>query len=397
MRVLIIFSNPPGQTPLRLDREDKLLASLARRHEQGVTVERLHASEVDDIHHLILGNHYDVIHFSGHGSPSGIFLDRSNLQPGAELITAPRLRSLLALANMPPLVVVFLCCYSDEAITTLADVAPFVITAVGLVDDEACLHFTAGLYERLFVGSGVASAFDHAIHLLRSKALPLQSFRLNRRCLIEQGGSKFIESRPDSRQDSILINLDAVAERLNTCGMSEEELCHLLARKIKIHYWIFAVPRERCIIPIWRMLFGEFTWQDAKVVVYCKRIMKLRADIPLDHWQVWHRLLISYNDLASSEYRGLPSPADPKFQAVLARVVQLFQHHVDRYLKPSISMIEKLGYAHVLPHVQFVLSHCESAEDQLAMGRNAQAIKSMEEALTNYHEVVDSLRPPEDA
>ena len=70
MKVLVIFSDPPSESRprLRLDREDKGFLALSKRFSQSVSIERLHASAIDDIHDVICDNTFDVIQFSGHGS-----------------------------------------------------------------------------------------------------------------------------------------------------------------------------------------------------------------------------------------------------------------------------------------------------------------------------------------
>jgi hypothetical protein len=394
MKALFIFSNPPDQTPLRLDREDKIVASLAKQHADKSTIERLHASEVEDVLKLILSGEYEVLHFSGHGSPEGIYLDRADLAPTGEMVSAARLQSMIALAASPPKLVVILCCFSEASIDILATVAPFVITAVGAVRDEACLHFCNGLYERLFDGWGIKLAFEQACQRVQAKGMRSDCFRLHRPKVFEQKGSKFIECTPDPKRAGILVNLNAVADKLDSFGMPEEELFHLLARKLKIHYWIFSIPRERCVIPIDKLLFGEFTWQDAEVGVQCTRLMKLRADTPIEHMQIWHRLLISYNDLASSEYRSVPNPAAPGNARILVQAVRDFQHNVEKYLLPARDTLTRQGFTHLLPYLEFVATHCDAAADHLTLERFPQTIKSLEEALTNFHELVDGLCPP---
>jgi len=265
---------------------------------------------------------------------------------------------------------------------------------VGPVDDQVCLNFSQNFYDRLLGGSGIQSAFNDTIALLNARKFKTRAFRLDRRSLITRKEGRFLECVPDPKRDSILINLDDVADDLTRFGMPEEELCHLIAKKLKIHCWIFDVPREGCIIPIGQFLYGEFEWCDAKDVVYCRRLMKLRSDIPLNHWRTWHRLLLSYNDLASSSYRLLDEPASPQNREALERALELFQHNVERYLKPARAQIAELGFDSILPQVEFVISHCEMAADHLGLDRNRQVVKSLEEALTNYHEIIDGLRPP---
>ncbi len=295
MRVLVIYSNPPGLARLRLDKEDRAITGIARQYSGKVAIERQHASEVDDIHALLSKGEYDIIQFSGHGSEAGIYLDKSdfNDQDG-ELVGPNRLLSLLELSRKTPLCVILLCCYSDSSLQLLADAAPFVITCKCEVSDSACVGFISSFYDRLFSGESVQHSYEHALNILRIKNHPTEGFNLSRRCLIRRAGGLFVESKPDSNRDSILVSLDAVSSRLGSFGMSEEELCHMLARKLRVHSWIFDGASDRAVIPIGRLLFGEFTWQNAKDVVYCSRLMKLRSDIPRRHWELWSRILTSY-------------------------------------------------------------------------------------------------------
>ncbi len=395
MRVLVIFSNPAEGQRVRLDLEDKVFVELGREFGERVSIERQHASDIDDVHMLLSSNHYDIIQFSGHGSPAGIYLDRSD-QSSGDLVNAGRMASLLDLAEPPPRLVLFLCCYSDSASDILAASAPFVVTSKAEVLNSECLVFVRGFYESLFNGTSIQSAFNHALYLLHAKGHSSESFRLNRRCLIRSAGGLYVESKPLPHRDTILINLDAVRDGLGSFGLSEEELCHLLARKITIHHRIFDQPRESATIPIGRLLFGEFEWSNARDVVHCRRLMRLRADTPLAHWEAWARVLISYNDLASCAYRGAREPADPGGAQVLARAVSLFAGHVSRYLLPMKSQISALGFESLLPHVSFAAIHVDDAKAKLEEGRYVEVVESLELALTNYHEVATGLQPPEE-
>lgn len=396
MKVLVLFSDPPDASGarLRLDREDKLISQLAKRY--SVAIDRLHASQIDDIQTVIASDNFNIIQFSGHGSSEGIYLDKADFGPSGDLVTPDQLESLLSIAETPPRLVVFLSCFSNDAVVTLSRVAPFVISAVGPVRDDVCLEFIRCFYERHFSGHAISRAFDDAIRLLASKSLPTESFRFDRRFLIQKGHSRHIECKPRGRENSIILNLDAVTNVLSKFGMQEEEICFLLARKLAIHYWIFSVPRDGCIIPIGRLLFGEFSWKNADDVVYCDRIMKLRPDVLAEHWRVWSKLLISYNDLASNEYRLSNNPADPSQRNKLRQAITLFEHHINRYLVPARPEIERLGFSSSLVNFEFVVSHCEAARDQFELERFSQVVQALEEALTNYHEIVDAIHPPEE-
>jgi len=145
------------------------------------------------------------------------------------------------------------------------------------------------------------------------------------------------------------------------------------------------------------MLFGEFSWENARDIVYCKAIRKLRADAPRDHWKLWSSLLASYNDLAACEHRrpGI-YPADPSNKNLLTTAVQLFQHNITKYLKPAESAFPSFKCAHLSVNAVMVMNHTERAADQLATGHLEKAVQELEVALTNYHEVVTGLQPPEE-
>jgi len=395
LRVLAVFSNPPSLPHLRLDREDKLFANLAKRFASTVTIERSHASEIEDIHKLLWEKPFDIVHFSGHGDAGGLYLDRSDLANDGELVSPDRLLHLMAIAEKPPKLTVFLACYAAEALPTLSQVSPFVLSAIGAINDSLCIEFARHFYERHFAGIGVPSAWEQARNALRSQGFTDLPFRLDRRQLINKGSSKFIECRPSARHNGILVNLDAVVWQLDSLGMPQDELLYLLDKKLIIHYWIFSVPRERCIIPIGRMLFGEFTWRNADDVITCTRLLRLDPTSPREQWEIWHRLLVSYNDLASSAYRTLDQPASAANCAVLARAVAEFRRHVDRYVVPAMKTIEQLNFASLVLNLQFMRTHCEAAEDQLQQEDYARVVQSLEQALTNYHETIEGLTPPE--
>lgn len=393
LNVLVIFANPPERPTLGLEREAKAILNRARQLDH-VSVEPLHAAEIDDITDLIVDGHFDVIQFSGHGDPGGIVLDKSDLQDQGDLVSPERLRELLSLPHKQPDVILLLACFSNEALEELSDVAPFVITALGRVSDEACAAFVGSFYERLFSGSGIQSAFDQTIQLLRVNKLPSQQFRLDRRALIREGGSVFAHITPDPPRDAILINLDEVMPSVSKLGLTESRLCHLLNRKLIFHEWIFGVPRERCVIPIGNMLCGVFSWENAKDVVYCHELLKLSTDIPVEHWKLWTEMLWSYNDLASSRYRTLRTPASPRSRGHLQRAVSILRHNIDKYLKTSYTQLEELGFKSLLPYAVNVETYCQLAEDQIPLERYQKIVQALELALTNFHELVEGLQPP---
>lgn len=399
LRVLVIFSDPPSadRKRLRLDIEDRTITDIAKRFSASVALEKQQASRIDDIHALLIDTSYDVIQFSGHGDSRGLYLEKSDLESDGDLVSVKRLQSLMSIPENPPRLVVFLSCYSNDHLIQLSHTAPFVISAVGNVSDACCVEFVGAFYERLFTGFSIKNSFQHSLHVMKAKGIPCESFRLDRRVLLHKNDRQLVETFPDPHRDSIWVDLSQVSHLLDRMGYPEEEILHLISKKLSIHRWIFEVPRERCIVPIGRLLFGEFAWEDPHDLVRCTRIMKLKADVSAKHWEVWHKLLVAYNDLASSEYRAAPNPAGEESRTTLQRAVNLFAHYNQRYILPAREDVAALGFTDCLPYIEFVITHCEQAQDQFAMERYPQVVKALEEALTNFHELVDGLLPPEAA
>jgi hypothetical protein len=125
-------------------------------------------------------------------------------------------------------------------------------------------------------------------------------------------------------------------------------------------------------------------------------LMKLRADSPPLAWQVWSRLLATYNDLAACRYRSVQRPSDPSASFILQEAVSLFQHHVLKYLEPARPALTLLQHEELLPHLEMAITQVETAADQLALGRYREVVLSLELALTNYHTLASGLQPPEE-
>jgi hypothetical protein len=394
LKVLIIFSDPSDQTRLRFDKEDKIISNLSKRFGDRVSIERHHASEITDIHALITFGSFDVMQFSGHSDCRGVYVEKSSSYSDSELVVADQLLRLIDLAERPPRLAIFLSCYSEESMKLLSQAAPFVITADAQVGDAECTEFICGFYEWLFSGFSITLSFDHAIQLLQAKGLKSDNLKLSRRGLVTKGNTIYVRCSPQNHRDSILVNLDGVSHKLDYMGMEKEDLLHLIARKLAVHYWIFDGARDDAIIPIGNLLFGSFSWKNSSDIVYCTDLMRLAPSVSETHWKLWAALLISYNDLASSKYRSLQYPADPHNSKELQDAVSIFEYHIEKYLLRNVDTLKNIGFDNVLPQIAFVEAECTQAIDQMALKRYSRVVTALESALTHYHEVVTATMPP---
>ncbi len=153
MNVLVIYSNPPGTERIRLDKEDKVFFKLGRAF-PNVCIDRLHASEVDDIHEVISAKEYDVVQFSGHGSREGMFLCKDDISE-AELVSPSRLSLLLQLTEKDPTLVILLSCYSYSLLVDFSLLAPFVVTSRESISDDCCILFVQGFFESFSMSAKV--------------------------------------------------------------------------------------------------------------------------------------------------------------------------------------------------------------------------------------------------
>ena len=309
MRVLLVYASPGGMSRLRTDQEDRAVSKLKHRLERSSDFVSLHAAQVDDIRDELLKRHFDVIHVSAHGYPGIVCLYGNG--DGPSLISANRLKALFKVGHSPILLIV-LACYSDQAIEELSSIAPFVITTSGEVSDKSCVAFSEYLYESLLSERSVSRSFSNAINAMKANGIPSHWFVMTRTAFLDREGGPFLECTPDAKQDSIIVSLASVENQLGNFGMEKEVLLHLLERKLKIHHWIFSVPRDRCTIPIGPLLFGVFSWQDATKIVHCERIFRISSFATREQISIWHQILVYYNDLASAEYRTLDNPTSIK-------------------------------------------------------------------------------------
>jgi hypothetical protein len=106
-----------------------------------------------------------------------------------------------------------------------------------------------------------------------------------------------------------------------------------------------------------------------------------------------------YNDLASCEYRTIDNPADLSNRSMLENAISLFKLNTNKYIKPlrdETIVIDGVNLDNIFPHVEFVITSVDRATDQLELSRYPQVITELEIALSNLHEIIDYLQPPEE-
>jgi|GEM_PF-1207463 len=170
--ILFLAANPIDTDRLRLDREVKLIKERLDEADQGrrYRVEMEWAILATDLSKYLLKYKPSIVHFSGHGSPTGdIVLEGAHGR--AEAVPAQALVDLFDTLKGTDLVVLN-ACYSVEQADGLAKVVPHVIGMAREIGDESALRFAAGFYRGLAFAQDYATAFRLGCNEIDLASLP---------------------------------------------------------------------------------------------------------------------------------------------------------------------------------------------------------------------------------
>lgn len=161
MTVLFWAANPTDTSQLRLGEEVRTIDERLVASGQGdqFDLRQQWAVRYTDLSDGLLRHDPHVLHFSGHGSPSGTIM-LEDTDGTAREISVDALADLAGLAGDRLRCVILNACYSERqarAIATHVDCVVGTSTAIG---DAAAISFAAGFYRALGYGRSVQNAFD---------------------------------------------------------------------------------------------------------------------------------------------------------------------------------------------------------------------------------------------
>ncbi|CAN5732590.1 hypothetical protein BH10CHL1_BH10CHL1_06460 [soil metagenome] len=395
LRILILFSNPPDSTRLRLDKEDREIDMLVQQlGNKNVEVIRRHAASPSDFIELIGKGDFEIIHFSGHGNPDGIQLENPETGRGL-FIKLHLLSNILSMqANSNLRVLMFMSCFSSAAVAKLAGYAPYLIAMEGSPADEETTVFVKHFYASYLQDHSVQRAFDTAqLHLsTRSRADAVKPV-LIQRSRHNTEGKLIVEFKMIQYPDIMSIDLSSIEASLESLGLPKEEVLDMLARKIKIHAWIFAAPRDNAILSIGTTLIGDFSWNASANYIKCNRLYRIQDDIDPTHWQIWTRILLLYNDLCSEEYRLPHRSADPIVRKNLISKGLEHINTVHQVIKGDIDILIQMGLNKVGLSYSLASSYLELANTKFEQGDSPMTVAYLESALSSLHDVVNISTP----
>jgi hypothetical protein len=187
-RILLVCANPRGTDPLRTATEDRTLREsiqLSPNRDQ-FEIETLNASTIDDLRRALLRKSFNVVHFSGHGTHTGLVFEDTlgNLM-------VPRSDALAELLQRRKVQVALLnACYSLSVGRIAAIGVDFTIAATGPISDPGAIEFARGFYDALGAGNDVPDAYAEGMSAARLKGYDIDSI------LLRQGDEFTSTDRP---------------------------------------------------------------------------------------------------------------------------------------------------------------------------------------------------------
>jgi tetratricopeptide (TPR) repeat protein len=169
VKILFLAANPVNVvTRLRIDEEFREISQKVRMATLRDQVEIVFrpAVRVGDLKDALLSHQPDIVHFSGHCSPSsGIILE--NEDGTRKAVSREAISDLFRILKDNISVVVLNACYAKDQAEALSETIDFTIGMSDAIDDRAAIVFASHFYQSLAFGRSVKEAFDLAVVQLR--------------------------------------------------------------------------------------------------------------------------------------------------------------------------------------------------------------------------------------
>ena len=171
--ILILMANPLETERLRIDEEIRLTKERLQEgdHGRAYRVESDWAVRTTDISKHLLKYQPTIVHFSGHGSPTGdIIFENENGE--ATPVSVHVLADLFDIVGSKTECVLLNACYSAEQAHALAKYVDCVVGMEKTIGDASALRFAAGFYRALAFGKDYKSAFRLGCNEIDLASLP---------------------------------------------------------------------------------------------------------------------------------------------------------------------------------------------------------------------------------
>lgn len=385
--ILIAYSSPADEDRLRLDREHRRVEeSISAAGASVATVDRKHATTLEDLARALASKQYEIVHFSGHGDATGFCFDSAAGEEGT-FVKVNHLAKLLQTTQRTLSAIVLISCYSSDASKDLLSAAPYVISISGPADDSAAIDFVGNFYEQYFRTLSVESAFNFASAYVDDRLDAVLGHSSK-----SAPTAPRIAVYPHSHRDPIYVDLTQARPTIERLDISADRFSSILTRKLRVHRWIFDGERENAILPI-AGYFARFSWKNAKDVIHCHWVYKPKADLESRICELISDLIVVYNDVYVSSYRTNSKPVSQQgprdFRFGLAKLHDLMDHFLKDH--DRFQVLESIDAAVARMLRATCHSNLSMADRKLGEHDLASAAIYAETALSAVHDAIESL------
>ncbi len=160
VRILFLAANPTDTDPLRLGEEVRTIDERLREADYRDQLDLVphFAVRLEDLSKSLLRYKPHLVHFSGHGSPSGAIILEDASGQSSE-VSPKALGDLFGILRENLRCVVLNACYSATQAKEVTDGIDCVIGTTRRISDPAAIRFAGGFYTGLGYGKSIATAF----------------------------------------------------------------------------------------------------------------------------------------------------------------------------------------------------------------------------------------------
>lgn len=176
-KILFFAANPLGAGQLNLDREIRSIEGALSRAKlrDRFSLRKASATRPKDFLRSILEFQPEIVHFSGHGTTSGIYM----LDEDDDTIIVPKDKLAEAFKLFREVIgcVVLNACFSAVQAEKIYEYVPNVIGTTQAVGDDTAIQFSSHFYTALGEGRDIAFAYEFAKVGLGLESLAAQQFQ----------------------------------------------------------------------------------------------------------------------------------------------------------------------------------------------------------------------------
>jgi predicted transcriptional regulator len=272
--ILILAANPKDTKRLRLDEECRRIEEAVERamRRDDFDVVSKWAVTDDDLRRALLRHEPEIVHFSGHGSESGLEFEREH---GIALpIAASALAGLFKLCSRHVRCVVLNACFSQFQAQAIAAHIEFVVGMGAAIGDQAAIKFSQGFYDGIGHGRNFEDAFELGRNAIDLRGIPEhQTPVLLKRTGIRQRASAATRTtQADGLETAYAIAANQAEQSRGRDSWSSDDI-----EDIRSQVWANVDDRggSTAVCPIdgipMKITLHTFEFSDADISAYCVR------------------------------------------------------------------------------------------------------------------------------